>query len=353
MMTYLRRMAHVLQLPLKILGSLTLIGMCFNGLSAPSTPLVVASLAVLICLTTAWGIYIYDRLHAAFWRRFLPALAILMIFVGCTRVDPGHVGIKVNYYGTQRGVTDFPSVTGMVWYNPITTTVFQFPNFVQTAVWTHATHEGKAANEEISFNSREGLVFTADISLSYYLKPDRVPHFYVKFRTDDIATFTHGFMRNVARDAFNEAAVKYNADEIYGDKKEALLGEVKGRINAQLADLGVAIEQFGFIGAPRPPQNVVDAINMKIKATQDAIRVENELRAATAEAKKTVATAQGKAQAILVEAEAQAKANSLLSASLTPTLVQQKAIEKWNGVRPTVEGANSGLLLQLRTEASK
>src|SRR5437899_2944025 len=124
---------------------------------------------------------------------------------------------------------------------------------------------------EIAFNSREGLVFNADISLSYFLRPERVPHFYVKFRTDDIATFTHGFMRNVARDAFNESAVKYNADEIYGDKKEALLTEVRGRINAQLAELGVIIEQFGFIGAPRPPQNVVDAINMKIKATQDAI----------------------------------------------------------------------------------
>jgi len=272
---------------------------------------------------------------------------IAFMSVGCTRIDPGHVGIKVNYYGSNRGVDDYPLVTGNVWYNPSSTSVFQFPTFVQTAVWTASVHEGKALNEEVSFNSKEGLVFTADISLSYFLKPDRVPHFYVKFRSDNIEHFTHGFMRNVARDAFNESAVKYNADEIYGDKKEALLGEVRARINTQLQDVGVIIEQFGFIGAPRPPQNVIAAINAKITATQDAIRVENELRSAKAEAQKAVATAQGRAQAILVEAEAQAKANTLLSASLTPTLVTNKAVEKWDGKRPMVEGSGSGLLLNI------
>lgn len=274
-------------------------------------------------------------------------LLIGLLLVGCTRIDPGHVGIKVNYYGTNRGVDDYPLVTGTVWYNPMSTSVLQFPTFVQTAVWTHDLKEGHPVNEEVSFNSREGLVFTADVSLSYHLKPEKVPHFYVTFRSDNIDTFTHGFMRNVARDAFNEAAIKYGAEEIYGEKKEALLGEVRARINAAMEPIGVTVEQFGFIGAPRPPQAIVNAINGKIQATQDAIRVENELRAAKAEAQKAVATASGRAQAILVEAEAQAKANTLLSASLTPVLIQQKAIEKWNGVRPTVESGGSGLLLNI------
>jgi regulator of protease activity HflC (stomatin/prohibitin superfamily) len=283
-----------------------------------------------------------DNMKKLMWLMFIGVLAI-----GCTRVDPGHVGIKVYYYGSQKGVDDFPAVTGMVWYNPMATSVFQFPTFVQTAVWTHNKNEGSPLNEELSFNSREGLVFNADISLSYRLDPSKVPHFYVTFRSDDLDKFTHGFLRNIARDAFNEVAVKYTAEEIYGDKKEAILTEVRQRINAQTTVYGVVVEQFGFVGAPRPPQNVVDAINAKIKATQDAIRVENELRSATAEAKKAVAAAQGRAQAVLVEAEAQAKANTLLSQSLSAQLIQQKAIDKWNGTRPLVEGSNSGLLLNI------
>jgi hypothetical protein len=38
---------------------------------------------------------------------------------GCAKtIPPGHVGIVVNQYGSQKGVADFPLKTGRVWYNP-------------------------------------------------------------------------------------------------------------------------------------------------------------------------------------------------------------------------------------------
>src|SRR3990167_2517569 len=88
---------------------------------------------------------------------------LIGIISGCTRIDPGHVGIVVNYYGSNKGVSDFPAITGMVWYNPISTTVFEYPTFVQTAIWTKDKTEGSSLNEETTFNSKEGLVFSADI----------------------------------------------------------------------------------------------------------------------------------------------------------------------------------------------
>ena len=39
---------------------------------------------------------------------------------GCAKtIPPGHVGIVVNQYGSQKGVADFPLKTGRVWYNPV------------------------------------------------------------------------------------------------------------------------------------------------------------------------------------------------------------------------------------------
>ncbi|MDE1970049.1 MAG: prohibitin family protein [Patescibacteria group bacterium] len=277
------------------------------------------------------------------------ALFFVMISMsGCAAtVDPGHAGIKVNYYGSNRGVQDYPIVTGRVWYNPISEKVLSYPTFVQTAVWTSNSHEGSPNNEEISFNSKEGLIINGDISLSYQLDPSKVPAFYVKFRSDDLNNFTHGFLRNVARDAFNEVASTYAVDDLYGPKKEEFLREVRKRINDKVSPFGVEIQQFGFIGAPRLPQSVVDALNMKIKATQDAIRVENELREARAEANKRVATAEG-----------EARANEILTKSITPTLLEWRRLEllkeKWNGALPTVIGGNGGIpLLQLPVQHSK
>jgi len=271
------------------------------------------------------------------------AFAALVLSATVIRIPPGYVGIKVNNLGAHRGVQELALRTGLVFYAPVASTVFEYPTFVQTAVWTQSVHEGRAINEEISFNSGEGLVFTADVSLSYRLEEARVPHFYVQFRSDDLAAFTHGFLRNVARDAFNELAARYTAEEVYGTKREQLLGQVKTRINDEVGGFGVHIEQLGFIGAPRAPQPIVDAINAKIKAIQDALRVENELRQARAQAAKDVAEADGKA-----------RANQLLASSLSPVLLQwrqleitERAIGKWDGRRPMVEGQSSGLLLSL------
>jgi prohibitin 2 len=46
--------------------------------------------------------------------------------------------------------------------------------------------------------------------------------------------------------------------------------------------------------------------------------------------------AAGRAKAILAEAEAQAKANDLLSRSITQTLVQYEMAKRWNGQMPQV-----------------
>jgi len=265
-------------------------------------------------------------------------LVLLFLVTRCLkRIDPGHVGIEVDLYGRDRGVQNLPVVTGMNFYNPITTDIFEYPTFVQTAVWTRDPNEGSPMNEEISFSSKEGLVITADISISYQLIAERVPAFYVKFRSDRLDTFTHGFLRNVARDAFNESSVPYTVEELYSTKKEAFLGNVKARMNREVNAFGVEVQQFGFIGAPRLPQNVVDSINSKIKAIQDAIRAENELRTVEAEAKKKIA-----------EAEGIAKANIAIQQSVSVTVLEWKrlelqraAIEKWNGQLPTYSGSGA------------
>jgi regulator of protease activity HflC (stomatin/prohibitin superfamily) len=65
------------------------------------------------------------------------------------------------------------------------------------------------------------------------------------------------------------------------------------------------------------------------------MQIENQLRAAEAQAKIQVATAEGKAQSLIIQAKADAEANRLRQQSLTTLLVQQQFIEKWNGALPT------------------
>ena len=51
--------------------------------------------------------------------------------------------------------------------------------------------------------------------------------------------------------------------------------------------------------------------------------------------------AQGEADALKIQAEAQAEANRILSKSITDNLVEYKKIEKWDGKMPYATGSNA------------
>jgi len=286
------------------------------------------------------------KVYWDWWRPFscICASVIFVMAGGCCEVvPPGHVGIKVNNYGNNRGVESYPIQTGAVWYNPITTRVFSYPTSIITAIWTKDTTEGKPVDESITFNTSEGTSISGDVSLSFSLNPDSVPNFYVKFRNDDVQQFLHGYLHNVARDALNEIASKYALEDLYGSKKEEFLNHVKARINNDIGRYG-SISQFGFTGALRMDPRIVDALNNKLKAVQDAITAENQLRQTEADARKLVAQKAGEAEA-----------NNKLAQSISPNLLEWKRLEiseicaqKWDGKQPEfLSGAGNNLLMQL------
>jgi regulator of protease activity HflC (stomatin/prohibitin superfamily) len=260
--------------------------------------------------------------------------AILMaasVMTGCyTTVGPGHVGIKVEQTGHQRGVQDFPVKTGRVWYNPINEDVLEFNTSVQSYTWTQNPGEGRPQNEEMCFKSSDFLIFCADVNAAFKIVEEKAPQFYVNFRDADTDKFIHGFFRNVLRDSFTKYAAQYSSDDINGGKQDELLVKVTTASKAELLTYGVELLKLGFAHPPRPPPEIQRAITAKLEAVQRAIQAENELRSAEAEAKKKIAEAEGKA-----------KANQAEMSSLTPQLLQMRALEKWDGHLPQVNGSTA------------
>ncbi|MBV8666618.1 MAG: prohibitin family protein [Burkholderiaceae bacterium] len=252
-------------------------------------------------------------------------------------VPPGYTGIKVNRLVAQ-GIKHEDTVTGFVFYNPVQTQIVIYPTFVQRVVWTHDTHEGNPVNEELSFNTKDSVPVNLDVAVSYGLDANQVPAFYTTFRADRIETFTHGFLRDAARNVVVAIGSEYTFDDVNGPKKEEFLDRIAKELDRRVGIYGVGIRQFGLVGSLRPPQSLLDAVSAKTKAVQDAIRTENEVRSAQAEAKKRVAIAEG-----------EAAANRALVESLDPKLfewerlrLQKDAIAKWNGVAPSVMGGGNG-----------
>jgi regulator of protease activity HflC (stomatin/prohibitin superfamily) len=301
------------------------------------------------------------RMIRTFLKLGAAALALLLcIFIffnyvaSVTRIGAGYVGVEIVLSGSQRGASEIPIRTGWVFYSPLRSQIIEFPTFVQTVKWTRDLSEGRAQNEEMSFNSKEGMEIYSDVSLSYAILQNRVPDFYVKYRVSDLDNFTHGILRDIVRNSLNEVASTYSVEQIYGEQKAEFLGKVQALIQQKMDPVGVAIQQFGFIGAPRVPQVIADAITSKAQAIQAAEQARNELAKTQAEAAKTIAEAEGEAKAAVTRAQGEAEANRIRQTSLTPQLLElrkienQKAlIDRWNGQLPTVQTGSGGTLLEL------
>ena len=260
------------------------------------------------------------------------------------KIPAGYVGVKVKLVGSERGVSDIQIITGRQFYNAIAYEVHKFPTFMQSVVWTKNKAEGSPNNEEISFETKGGLVVFADVNLNLTFNADKVPSIFRKYRKQPEAIID-GYLRQQIRNVFNEIASTYTISQLIENKKQ-FIAEVNKACKAKFEKQGFIIDYVGIVGNPRYPEAIVKSINDKIRATQEAQMKKREVQTAIAEAQKVRETAKGKADAILIEAQAQARANTVINKSLTKALVQIKLIEKWNGVQPKLVG-NSDLILNV------
>jgi regulator of protease activity HflC (stomatin/prohibitin superfamily) len=270
---------------------------------------------------------------------------MIFSFTGCERIDAGHVGVKVNLYGDGKGVDDITEVTGWVLYNPISTKIVEFPTYVQHKEYKATMEDGKVVSDEsFVINSKDGSEFHVSPLLNYSVKREKVPYIFNKYRVT-LGQIEEGFLKTAVYDAFRVVANSYTADELISNRE---LFEIKVRKNLEehLAPEGFVLAQFtSNLVYPTTFKNAIEAKN---NAVQKALTAENEVKTAEAQARIKVATAEGEAKAMLTSAKAEAESNRLRQQTLTPLLLQQMWIEKWNGGLPsTMLGQGQNLMFGL------
>ena len=250
-------------------------------------------------------------------------LAILAIStLSCTRIDAGHEGIKVNLYGDKKGIEEVSLVTGWDVFNPVTTKVYEYPTFVQTVDYPAFT-----------VNAKGGLAFTMDPTVSIKIIDGKTPDIFKKYRLnlqDIVNTTLYTVVVNACRIQVN----KFTPDEITSNR-DSVETAIENQLRIELENENFYLERLTT--GLTYPNSIQEAIAAKDKATQDALRVERELEIVKAEAEKKI-----------VAARAEKEANELRTKALTPEILQQQWIEKWDGTLPkVVTGEEAGLMLNL------
>ncbi len=99
------------------------------------------------------------------------------------------------------------------------------------------------------------------------------------------------------------------------------------------------------------------AAKQRAKLNAETQEIENQKNVAKAEADKKVAMtlAEGQAEAKKIEAQGQAEANRLLQESITPNILEDKKLEKWDGKLPVYvvgDSSSTGLIFDMGTGAA-
>lgn len=259
-------------------------------------------------------------------RKVVALMMMTGVLANCSRVPPGHRGVIVNLYGDDRGVSEQSVGVGTYW-TFIYKELYLFPTFLQNYSWKK--------DQAITMQTSEGLSIRTDAGITYRIQPDNVVKVFQKYRLG-IDEITNTFLHNMVRDAMNEVASTMTVEQIYGADKEKFIQKVNQLVKAQAQDTGIEVDKIYLVGSFELPDTVVASINSKIQASQNAMKVENEVATARAEAQKTIVEAEARGKQILINAESQAKANKILAESLTPEFVKYQMILHWDGKLPQV-----------------
>jgi prohibitin 2 len=198
-----------------------------------------------------------------------------------------------------------------------------------------------------------------EMVLNFRLSPDKAPEVY---KTIGLG-FSGVIIDPAAQEVLKAQTATHNAAEILL-QRPIMKGDIQKELTAWLAKYGIELKEAALANI-RFDQAYEKAIEAKQIEEQKAEQKRYELIQAQRQAEIVAAEAKGKGDAALAEArgvadalrvkgEAEAAYNAKVSSSLTPVLIQQQYLARWDGRLPQYNlGGGVTPLLQLPGQAGE
>lgn len=208
-----------------------------------------------------------------------------------------------------------------------------------TREWNSSKSSGTSSiNQAIYAESAESIGFSVGMNCSaqIYTEADAVKFLY-GYNNKSLSEIMDTEIRARVESNFVEECAKYSLNEILSNK-DKIMTTVRDEVVEYFSEKGITITVLGMKdGIEYDDHTIQQSINDKFSSEQLLVTQENNN-------KVILSKAEAEAQAIIIAAEAEAEANDLLSNSITDEILEQMYYEKWNGVLPSVYGAQDTLI---------
>lgn len=278
---------------------------------------------------------------------------VLVIICGfaCTeRVPAGYVGVVYNMNG---GVEDEVLTQGWKIVSP-TKNVTLYSIALEQSYMTKGDQGDSPDDESFEIPTKEGAALEVDIAFSYSYELSEVPQTFTRFRGQNGKEILKSFIKPKMQAWIKEITPTFSMISIVSTQR----GEVNKTLTEQLQNrfrpYGIVIDNIALADV-RPDPETDEAIRKKIKAQEDLetakvtaekdkVEANRDKEVAEINAEKAKIEARGKADAKLIEANAEAEANKMIAESLTDKLNENTKIKKWNGVVSYITGNTTPII---------
>lgn len=237
----------------------------------------------------------------------LIGFVILIIFSSVGTVGAGERGVLTQFGAVQ------DRVIGEGLY-------FKIP-FIQEVIKIDV----KMQKDEIgaSAASKDLQVVTSVIALNYHLDPQYVNKVWQELGRD----YNKRVIAPSIQESVKAVTALFTAEELI-TKREEVKDQIKANLSARLTERFIIVDEFNIIAFDFS-KAFNEAIEAKVTAEQLKLKADRDLERIKIEANQRIADAQGKAEAIRIEAHALMQ---------NPKVVELRWIEKWDGKVPTYWG---------------
>jgi regulator of protease activity HflC (stomatin/prohibitin superfamily) len=178
----------------------------------------------------------------------------------------------------------------------------------------------------VGSSSKDLQVVTTEVTLNYQLNASSVGETYRNMRMD----YESRVIQPYIQEAVKSTTANFDAEQLI-TRRPQVKDELQELMTERLAPLGIAVVQLSITDF-QFSSTFQDSIEAKVKAVQQALEAENALRRVEFESQQAITRAQAEAKGLELQ-KAQITAQLL---ELRRIEVQGRAVEKWNGVMPTV-----------------
>lgn len=169
-----------------------------------------------------------------------------------------------------------------------------------------------------------------EVAINWHIDPQRVNSVFQQIGDEN--EIVQRIINPAVSEVVKAASAKKNAEEII-TKRTELKEEIDNQLEKRLIDYGIIVDDVSLVNVSFSP-DFAKAIEAKQIAEQEAKRAGFDALKAEQEAQSEINRAKGKAEA-----------QRLLRTNLTPEILQQQAIDKWDGKFPAVMGGDGTLPL--------